>query len=331
MGDRRHLDRPRCQIDPVAGQSVDDRAERRLDLVARNVLERQINPAMRRSAAGGDFSRDRVGGQIPRRRVPGAFVAAIAVEEFLAVAIQQPAAELVAERVPHDRVHADEPRRQMSDREELNKFHVDELGAGGQRQRVPITAHIRRGAVAAEDAGQAAVCEDHRFGRYRHRRPGREIQTDGADRLAGGDGEVGNRQIADAPDGAATRDPATQCRSHRRPCVEEVDITAARARMPGRSDLCDPAVVAARPADAPALHLANAGRRLMAQDRGERLVAQSATRGERVREMQFAAVGRLFRQCSRHRHLRHDRRAAAADEAFIDQQHRGGPGPRGGD
>ncbi len=101
--------------------------------------------------------------------------------------------------------------------------------------------------------------------------------------------------------------------------------------MAGCSDLRDMAVAAPRPADAPAIHLPDAVGRLAAEDRGEALVAQPAAGGERVGEVQFPVIGEFLGECGRHRHLRHDRGTAAADEVLVDQQHLLRPGPRSGD
>ena len=47
--------------------------------------------------------------------------------------------------------------------------------------------------------------------------------------------------------------------------------------------------------------------------------------------MRGPVVGAFLAQRRRHRHLRHHRGAAAADEALVGEQHLPGPGPRGGD
>ena len=99
------------------------KAPRRLRF--RNVAKVEISAAVRRAAAGFDFLQNRVGGDIARRVVLAEIRAAVAVDELFEVAVEQLAAELVAKRVPHDRIHADQPRRQMTDGEKLHKFHVD--------------------------------------------------------------------------------------------------------------------------------------------------------------------------------------------------------------
>ena len=130
--------------------------------------EGQVNPAMRRAAPGRDLLVDRIGRQVARRRIAARLVAAVIGEKLAPGAVEQPSAELVAERVPHDRVHADQARREMPDRKELHELHVDEVGPGGKRQRIAVAAHIRRGAVAPENPGKPAGGDDHRLGGDRH-------------------------------------------------------------------------------------------------------------------------------------------------------------------
>jgi hypothetical protein len=80
------------------------------------------------------------------------------------------------------------------------------------------------------------------------------------------------------------------------------------------------AAVLARPADPPPLHLADARRAFLAQEAREALVAQTAARFERVVVMMAPVVGRLRAERDRHRHLRHDGGAAAADQAAIGEE-----------
>ena len=98
--------------------------------------------------------------------------------------------------------------------------------------------------------------------------------------------------------------------------------------MTRRDDLRDPAVVAPRPADPPLRHLADPRRRVAAQQGGEIFVTQTAPGGKRVFEMRLPIVRAFFAERRRNRHLRHDRRAAAADEALVGQQHMTGAGAR---
>ena len=88
------------------------------------------------------------------------------------------------------------------------------------------------------------------------------------------------------------------------------------------------AVRTPRPADAPFLHLTDTRRRVLAQRRRERLVAKTAAGGERIVEMRCPVVGTFLSESRGDRHLRHDRGAAAADEALVGEEHPLGPGAR---
>ena len=281
MRDRRHLDRHAGEIDVVCGEAIDHRAERRAQRRRRAMLEGQIRAAVRRAAAGLDFLEDGVGGEIAGQHVFAVFVGAVARGEFLHAAVEQPAAELVAERIPHDRVHADQPRRQMPDRKELHEFHVDQRGAGAQRQRIAVAAHIGRGAVAPVKPRQAAGRQHGRLGGDHDRRAGAEMVGDGAGDFAVADDEIDDAEIAGFADRRIARHRGAQRLRHRRPGIDEIDIDAARpvvARRRGRGDVA----VLARPADAPAIQLADAVRRVLAQQLRQRLVAQPAAGGDGV-------------------------------------------------
>ena len=102
--------------------------------------------------------------------------------------------------------------------------------------------------------------------------------------------------------------------------VEEIDIDTARPIVTRCVRLHD-APVAACPADAPGIHFADAVGAFLAEQPGQRLVAEAAPRGERIVEVMTPVVVRLRAQGHRNGHLRHDRRAAAPDQAAIGQQH----------
>src|ERR1700687_1573182 len=123
------------------------------------MLKREIDPTSRRSPPGFHLLEDRVSGKIARDDVAPVLGRAIIVGKFALRGIQQSAAELVAKRIPHDRIHADEARREMADRKELYELHIDELGAGAQRQRIAVTTHIGGAAVAAIKPRQSAGCD----------------------------------------------------------------------------------------------------------------------------------------------------------------------------
>ena len=136
-----------------------------------------------------------MGGMIAHRDVAPVFV-----QEFLHFGVEQLAAELVAKRVPHDRIHADQPRCEMADRKELHELHVDELGAGAQRERVTVAAHVDRGAVARVEARQSAGGNDRRLGSDRQRFTGDHMDGMSADAHAIVKREVGDQEVADAAD-----------------------------------------------------------------------------------------------------------------------------------
>ena len=81
------------------------------------------------------------------------------------------------------------------------------------------------------------------------------------------------------------------------------------------------APVAACPADAPGIHFADAIGAFLAEQPGQRLIAEPAPRGERIIEMVMPVVVGLRAQSHCNGHLRHYRRAAAPDQAAIGQQH----------
>src|SRR5581483_7136281 len=132
----------------VCRQAVNHRPERRAQLPFRAMAEAQIDPAMRRTAASFDLFQDGVAAEITGDDIFAIFRDAIAMREFFAAVVQKPPAELVAERVPHDWVHADQPRSEMADGKELHEFHIDKLGASTQSERVSVAAHVCGRAVA---------------------------------------------------------------------------------------------------------------------------------------------------------------------------------------
>ena len=300
-------------------EPVDHRPERRAQLGLRAVLEAQIGAAVRRAAPGLHLLDDGVGRDVAGDDVAAVLADAVAGGELLAVAVEQPSAELVAERIPHDRVHADETRRQMPDREELHEFHVDERRAGAQRERVAVAAHVGGGAVAAVEAGEPAGGDDRRLGGDGDRRAARQMQRHRARDLAAAAHEIDDQQIAGLADGLGAGDHAAQRLRHRRAGVEEVDIDAARAVVAGREGLRDVAVLA-RPADAPRVHLADAVGAVLAQQPRQPLVAQPAAGFERVVVVVAPVVGDFLAERDRDRHLRHDGGAAAPDQAAVGEK-----------
>jgi len=64
------------------------------------------------------------------------------LRELLHAAVEQPSAELVTERIPHDRVHPDQTRREMADRKELHEFHVDQWRTRAETNCIAVAAHV---------------------------------------------------------------------------------------------------------------------------------------------------------------------------------------------
>ena len=255
--DRRDFDRGPGEIDTVPRQPADDRPEGRFERMPRHMREGQIDTAMWRAAPGRHLLLDRIGRDVARRCVARALIAAVIGEEFAAVAIEQPATELVAERVPHDRVHADDARRQMPDRKELHEFHIDKRGAGRERQRIAVTAHVGGCAVALVNAREPASCDDDSLRDNPHRLALGNIERDRADHFAVMHEKIGDSQIADAVYDTDLAYLTPQGRGDRRAGVQEIDIAAARPRMTRGGDLCNPTVLTPRPADSPLRHLAD--------------------------------------------------------------------------
>src|SRR5712672_4397187 len=110
--------------------------------------EAQKGPAVWGAPPGFHLLHDRVAGEIARQHVFIPLVGTIARCKLLHQPVEQPPAELVAERIPHDWIHPDQSRGEMTDREELHEFHVDERRTTAERQRIAIAAHVRGGAVA---------------------------------------------------------------------------------------------------------------------------------------------------------------------------------------
>src|SRR5207244_4427059 len=142
------FDRLAREVDTVRSKAVDDRAEGFAKLCGGQVPEREIDAAGRRAAPRFDLFEDRMGRDIARGAINALLVEIIIADELVSFGIEELAAELVAERVPHDGVHADHARRKMPDRKELHELHVDEFRPRAQSERVAIAAHIQRGAVA---------------------------------------------------------------------------------------------------------------------------------------------------------------------------------------
>ena len=320
--DRRDLDGPAREVDAVLQQPVDHRPESGAKLRLGYVGERQPGASRRRAAARVDLAADRIRREVPGRGVPAVVLAAVAVNELLHLAVQQPAAELVAEGVPHDGVHADEARREVADREELHELHVHQRRARAQREGVAFARHVVRGARPRVEPGEPAGRD--------HRRPGgdldlRAVTEREAERPAHRaflHHEIGDRDVAERADAGGPAHPLAQRPGHRRPGVQEIDVAAAPPAVARRHDLADAAgvtggTIRAGPADPPFVHLAHPLGRVPAQHLGERCVAEPATGREGVGEMVFPGVRLLLGKRGGDGHLGHDRRPSAPDHVLV--------------
>ena len=320
MRDRRDLDGGLGEVDAVGGEPVDDGPEGRAQRRVRAMLEAEIDAAVRRAAPGFDFLQDGVAAGVACDDVFAVLGDAVGLGELFAAIVEQPAAQLVAERVPHDRVHADQPRRQVADREELHELHVDQRRAGAQRQRVAVAAHVRRRAVAAIEPRQAAGGDDGGLGVDDDRLAGAEMQRHGADDVAAVAQQIDDAQVAGAADARDLVHHRAHCLRHGRAGVEEIDIDAARPVVARRHRLRDAAVLAG-PADAPFVQSADAVGAFLAQQARQVGVAQAAAGLERVVVVVTPMIGRLGAERDGDRHLRHHGGAAAADQAAVGEQH----------
>src|SRR5438067_11821344 len=213
--------------------------------------ERKPDSAMRRAAGLRDFLEDGA-----RRMVASGGVAAFLAKELAVLGVEQLPPELVAERIPHDRIHADEPRREMADGKELHELHVDELRPGAERERVAVAAHVERRAVPRIEAGEAAGGDDRRLRRDGNRSPGSDMHSMRADARAIVHCELHDEQIPRAAYAARALELRAQRLRDGGTGIHEVDVHAARPVVPRRLHLADVAV-ASRPADAPGVEFAD--------------------------------------------------------------------------
>jgi hypothetical protein len=140
--------------------------------------EAQIDTAVRRPAAGLDLFQDGEGRDIAGLQVRAVFCDAVAPRKLLALRVEKSAAELIAEGVPHNRVHPDQAWSEVANRKKLYEFHVDETCPGAQSQCMAISSHIGRGAIASIEAGHPSGCNYCRLRGDDHRHPRAEPRCD---------------------------------------------------------------------------------------------------------------------------------------------------------
>lgn len=130
--------------------------------------------------------------------------------------------------------------------------------------------------------------------------------------------DVRDQHVADAANGIDTIELRTQCARYGGAGVQEIDVDAACAVVSRRMHLLEMAVLT-RPADLPGIHFADARGGALAQQLRQRGIAQAASSGQRVGQMMLPMIRALLAQRNGDCHLCHDRGAAAADQAAIDQ------------
>src|SRR6202022_2237213 len=105
----------------VLREAVDDRSEGFAQARLGAMLKAQERSAVGGSATGLHLLDDGVGGDVARGHVAAVLAHAVTRGEFLALAVEQTPAELVAKRIPHDGIHADEARRRGAEGKERPK------------------------------------------------------------------------------------------------------------------------------------------------------------------------------------------------------------------
>src|SRR5690242_3528177 len=154
MRHRADFHRHSIEIDAVGEQAINYGTKGGAQILFRNMPEIQISTAMWRAATGFDLFQNCIRRDIARCVILTEIGAAVPIDELLESTIEQFAADFVTKRVPHNGIHADEPRCELTDGKKLHELHVDELGTGPQRQGVRLTAHVRRSAVARIELGE---------------------------------------------------------------------------------------------------------------------------------------------------------------------------------
>jgi hypothetical protein len=147
------------------------------------------------------------------------------------------------------------------------------------------------------------------------------VERGGADDPGFVTDQIDDAEVAGLADSRAAVDGAAQGLRDRRAGVEKIHVDAARAVVPGRRRLRD-AAVAARPADAEAVHLLDAGGRVLAQKLRQRRAAEPTSGGDRIAIVIGPVVRRLRAERDGDRHLRHHGRAATPDQAAVDEHDR---------
>ncbi len=323
MCDGGDLDRHFGQIDAVVGQAVNHRAEGGAQISLRNMLERQPCPAVGRAAPGLHLLEDGVGSGITGDHVFAVLHRAVVLGEFLALAVQKNTAQFVAERIPHDRIHADQARGQMADGKELHELHINQRRAGAQGQGKAVAAHVGGSGIALIQARQAARGDHRGTGGNRDPFPAFQMHGNGAQGPAVADHQIRHHQVRDTADAIILTHLVAQGAGAGRAGIEEIHINTALAVMARRMGLSDvvAGTRASGPTDPPAVHLPDPGRGRLAEDFRQGLIHQAAAGGNSIGQMMAPMVRFLLANGHRHGHLRHNGGAGPPHHAFIQQQH----------
>src|SRR4051794_35035908 len=141
------------------------------------MTEVEISAPMRRAPALFDFFHNGVCGNVARRGVTAEIAATVAIDELCKIAIEQFSAQFVAKRIPHDRIHADQARGEVSYGKELHELHVDKFGARPQSQSVGFTSHVGRSAVARVKLREPTGRKNNRLGLEAEKRAARQVKS----------------------------------------------------------------------------------------------------------------------------------------------------------
>src|SRR5262249_38069690 len=170
--------------------------------------------------------------------------------------------------------------------------------------------HIRRRAVSRVELGQTASGHNDGLGLKGNHLAVEQIEPHDSQGAAIFSDNLNDSDVADAANVTDLAYLASQRRRHRWTGVEKIDIAAATTAVPRRHFLLDVAVLP-RPPRAPLLHFENTFRAVLTEKRGQLFVAEPAPGFYSVCKMNPPVVRLLLTDGGGHRHLRHDRRAAA--------------------
>src|SRR5215467_4317339 len=166
---------------------------------------------MRRAATSLNLLEDGITADVARDNVFAILCDAVVLREFFHAVVKQAASELVTERVPHNRIHADQSWRQMANRKKLDEFHVHQRCTGAQSQGVAVATHIGRCAVAAIKSRETTGCQYRRFCRQSNRSTRSEMQGHRAGNSVARSQKIDDAEVARLADAAGSIHHTAQC------------------------------------------------------------------------------------------------------------------------